>query len=53
MLWSGVGCEASFHISNHAVMLPHPSIEVNGMTTIRLQRLHLSSSPCPRTLAIN
>ncbi len=23
------------------------------MTTMRLQRLHLSSSPCPRTLAIN
>ena len=23
------------------------------MTTIRLQRLHLSSKPCPRTLAIS
>ena len=27
-------------------------MEEKGMTTMRLQRLHLSSNPCPRTLAI-
>ena len=47
------GCEASFQISNHAVTVPQPSIEVNGMTTMRLQRLHLSSRPCPRTFAMS
>lgn len=34
-------------------MLLHPSIEAKGMTTMRLQRLHLSSSPPPMTLAIS
>lgn len=33
--------------------VPQPSIEEKGMTTMRLQRLHFSSSPCPHTLAIN
>jgi hypothetical protein len=33
--------------------VPHPLIEEKGMTTMRLQRLHLSSNPCPRTLAIS
>lgn len=31
----------------------HPSIDVKGMTTIRLQRLHFSSKPWPRTLAMS
>lgn len=53
MPWGVPGGEASFHISNHAVTVPQPSIEVNGMTTMRLQRLHLSSRPCPRTLAMS
>jgi hypothetical protein len=35
------------------VVVPHPSMEEKGMTTMRLQRLHLSSNPCPRTLAIS
>jgi hypothetical protein len=48
-----VGAEASFRESNHAVTAPHPSIEVKGITTIRLQRLHLSSNPCPRTFAMS
>ena len=30
----------------------HPLMEEKGMTTMRLQRLHLSSTPCLRTLAI-
>lgn len=30
-----------------------PSIDVKGISTMRLQRLHLSSSPCPRTFAIS
>jgi hypothetical protein len=47
------GAEASFRELNHAGTVPHPSIEVNGMTTMRLHRLHLSSNPCPRTLAIS
>jgi hypothetical protein len=33
--------------------VPQPSIEENGMITIRLHRLHFSSKPCPHTLAIN
>lgn len=33
--------------------VPQPSIEEKGITTMRLQRLHFSSSPCPQTLAIN
>jgi hypothetical protein len=44
---------ASFREMNHDAMVPHPSIEENGMTTIRLQRLHLSCSPSPPTLAIS
>jgi len=28
-------------------------MEENGMTIMRLQRLHLSSNPCPLTLAIS
>jgi hypothetical protein len=31
----------------------HPSIELNGMRTIRLHRLHLSSSPCSPTFAMS
>ena len=53
MPWGVPGGEASFHVSNHAVTVPQPSIEVKGMTTMRLQRLHLSSRPCPRTLAMS
>jgi hypothetical protein len=34
-------------------MLLHPSIDEKGMRTMRLHRLHLSSSPPPTTLAIN
>ena len=44
---------ASFRVANHDEIVPHPSMEANGMTTMRLQRLHLSSSPSPRTLAIS
>lgn len=53
MSWSVTGGEASFHVSNHAVTVPQPSIEVNGITTMRLHRLHLSSRPCPPTLAMS
>jgi hypothetical protein len=54
-LYNGTACDAfnaSFRETNHPEV-PHPSIEENGMTTMRLQRLHLSSNPCPRTLAIS
>jgi hypothetical protein len=44
---------ASFREMNHDSTVPHPSIEEKGMTTMRLQRLHFSSSPSPRTLAIS
>ena len=44
---------ASFRDMNHDSIVPHPSIEENGMITMRLQRLHFSSSPSPRTLAIS
>lgn len=45
---------ASFRRSaTHDVTLLHPLMEEKGITTIRLQRLHLSSSSCPRTLAIS
>ena len=44
---------ASFRETNHDVTVPHPSIEEKGMTTMRLQRLHLSSKPRPRNLAIS
>jgi hypothetical protein len=44
---------ASFRETNHDATAPHPSIEENVITTMRLQRLHLSSNPCPRTLAIS
>jgi hypothetical protein len=44
---------ASFRETNHDATVPHPSIEEKGMTTMRLQRLHLNSNPCPRTLAIS
>jgi hypothetical protein len=33
--------------------VPQPSIEEKGMTTMRLHRLHFSSSPWSQTLAIN
>jgi hypothetical protein len=38
---------------NYDVPLLQPLIEENGMMTMRLHRLHFSSSPCPHTLAIN
>jgi len=38
---------------DHDVTALHPLMEVKGMTIMRLQRLHLSSSPCPRTFAIS
>jgi hypothetical protein len=38
---------------NYAETVPQPSIEEKGMTTMRLHRLHFSSSPCPHTFAIN
>jgi len=44
---------ASFRETNHGVTVVHPLMEEKGMTTMRLQRLHLSSKPCPRTLAIS
>jgi hypothetical protein len=31
----------------------HPLMALNGMMTMRLQRLHFSSKARPRTLAIN
>lgn len=34
-------------------MALQPSMEEKGITTIRLHRLHFSSSPCPRTFAIS
>jgi hypothetical protein len=40
-------------IGDYVEAVPQPSIEEKGMTTIRLHRLHLSSSPCPHTLAIS
>ena len=43
---------ASF-CTNHDVPAPQPSIDEKGMTTMRLHRLHFSSSPCSQTLAIN
>jgi hypothetical protein len=57
-LWSslrfGGRCGASFHRQgDHVVTVFHPLMEEKGMTTMRLQRLHLSSNPCPRTLAIS
>jgi hypothetical protein len=45
--------DASFRVANHEEIVLQPSIEANGMTTMRLQRLHLSSSPSPRTFAIS
>jgi hypothetical protein len=45
---------ASFRrLVTHDVTLLHPLMEEKGIATIRLQRLHLSSNSCPRTLAIN
>ena len=44
---------ASFRETTHDVTEPHPSIDENGMTTIRLHRLHLSSNPFPLTLAMS
>jgi hypothetical protein len=44
---------ASFHEMTLDESPVHPSIAEKGITTIRLQRLHLSSSPCPRTLAMS
>jgi hypothetical protein len=38
---------------DHDVTALHPWMEVKGMTIMRLQRLHLSSNPCPRTFAIS
>ena len=40
-------------LHDDAGVVVHPSIEANGMMMIRLQRLHLSSNPLPRTLAIS
>jgi len=55
-----IGCvsmrrsEVSFRREiDHDVTALHPLMEVKGMTIMRLQRLHLSSSPCPRTFAIS
>ena len=38
---------------SHDVNLSAPSMAEKGMTTMRLQRLHLSSRPPSTTLAIN
>ena len=47
-------CEASFRCEvDHDVTVLHPLMEERGMTTMRLQRLHFSSNPCLRTLAIS
>jgi hypothetical protein len=43
----------SLRETNHDATVTHPLMEEKGMTTMRLQRLHLSSNPCPRTLAIS
>jgi hypothetical protein len=55
-----IGCvslhrnEVSFRREiGHDVTAFHPLMEVKGITIMRLQRLHLSSSPCPRTFAIS
>jgi hypothetical protein len=53
MILSDNSVIASFRVTYHDEIMPHPSIEEKGMTTMRLQRLHLSSSPSPRTLAIS
>lgn len=50
---NAAGGKASFRATNHAVTVLQPSIEVNGITTMRLQRLHFSSRPCPQTLAMS
>jgi len=42
-----------FKEGNHDVSLLAPSMAEKGMTTMRLQRLHLSSRPPSTTLAIN
>jgi len=44
---------ASFVNGDYVEAVPQPSIEVKGMMTMRLHRLHFSSKPCPHTLAIN
>jgi hypothetical protein len=47
-------CEASFRCEvDHDVTVLQPLMEERGMTTMRLQRLHFSSNPCLRTLAIS
>jgi hypothetical protein len=47
-------CDASFRREvDHDVTVFHPLMEEKGMTTMRLQRLHLSSNPFPHTLAIS
>jgi hypothetical protein len=38
---------------DHDVTERHPLMEEKGMTTMRLQRLHFSSNPCPHIFAIN
>lgn len=38
---------------NHDATVLHPSMEENGMMTMRLQRLHLSSRPRPQTFAMS
>lgn len=43
----------SFHEMVLADRSVQPSIAVKGMMTIRLHRLHFSSKPVPRTLAMS
>jgi hypothetical protein len=45
--------DASFRETNHDATVLHPSMEEKGITTMRLQRLHLSSSPLPHTFAMS
>src|SRR3954466_15037163 len=61
-LVSGLFCSESTMIAcasmhrreiDHDVTVLHPWMEVKGMTIMRLQRLHLSSNPCPCTFAIS
>jgi len=44
---------ASFQWVDHDETVLHPSMDEKGMMTMRLQRLHFSSSPRPQTFAMS
>jgi len=50
---SNIPLNASFPVWTHEDTALHPSMEEKGITMMRLHRLHLSSSPSPRILAIS